>query len=69
MTCDLCRQFESDLLTAHNARVEARSQFELQLNTVGARGLFEKYREASDAYNGALKAFRDHRESHDLVRG
>jgi hypothetical protein len=69
MKCDLCRQLEDAMLAAHNARVEARSEFELHLNAIGARGLFEKYREASDAYNRTLKTFREHHRTHDLVRG
>ena len=65
MTCDLCRQLESSMLDAHNVRVEARSHFEVHLNTFGARDLFERYRDANEAYDRALKAFRAHRDTHE----
>ena len=68
MTCDICRQLEDAILEAHNARVEARSHFEHQVNTRGARELFEKYRDANDAYDRALKAFRTHRDMHGVHR-
>ncbi len=64
MTCDICRQLEGTVLEAHGVRVEARGHFEQHLDALGGRGLFEKYRDAMDAYDRALSAFRMHRSTH-----